>query len=382
MDHKRAYKWTEGKDLNMARIMELLQSSVTNQQFTNDGPGARCAAAYLHKRMRLPADRAVLLAASGTAALHAMAAGYNILAGRTLRWATQAMTFPSAVLGPLRKSIVVDNDLEHHGPCLKALDRIVDEVDGIVVTNMFGFLCDVGRYVDWCRAHGKLLLFDNAATPMSFTRDGTNSCALGDGAFISLHETKPWGRGEGGAVVCPTGSVAAAVHRAMNFGFEYGQAVRVSHSESSNWRMSDIAAAFIQSHIEILSATGADARVWAIVLAVDAYLSGTRLQWVIPVERDCPFFPACLFLRVRDSFPALDEDSVQKFARSSGIEAKQYYLPLTDALHAPVAWAWYSRVFCLPMHWKTATADEVTGLVRALDRFLEEKEKVGTGASA
>jgi dTDP-4-amino-4,6-dideoxygalactose transaminase len=365
-----AYRWTEPKDVDMDRVATLLGPSIAANQFTNDGPGTRALAAFLHTRMRLPEDRTVLTAASGTAALHALVAGYNIVHGRALTWATQAMTFPSAVLGPLRGSVVVDNDPVHHGPSLEALEAVRHTVDGVVVTNMFGFLCNVQVYEAWCRAHGKLLLFDNAATPMSFI-EGTNSCAAGDGAFISLHETKPWGRGEGGAVVCPTGAVAAAVHRAMNFGFHYGQQVRVSHAESSNWRMSDIAAAFIQSHIETLEASDTYSRVAAILAAVDEYLHtapDTRLQW--GVTPTATVFPACLFLRVRTEWPPVDVDTVSAFAAAIGIEAKQYYVPLTPPAAAPVAWAWYSRVVCLPLHWKTGTGPEAVANVRALDTFL------------
>lgn len=371
----RLYKWTEPKEVNLDRVAQLLAPSIASQQFTNDGPGTGAFASYLHQRMQLPPDCTVLLAASGTAALHALVAGYNIVAGRALRWATQAMTFPSAVLGPLRGSVVVDNDPVHYGPSLSGLDSVCDAIDGVIVTNMFGFLCHTSKYVEWCQRNHKLLLFDNAATPMSSAAAESNSCAAGDGAFISLHETKPWGRGEGGAVVCPAGAIAAAVHRAMNFGFEYGQTVRVSHSESSNWRMSDIASAFIQSHIEALTESGTDVRVQHIVDAVDAYLAddhhnGLRLQWAIPVQAGSRLFPACLFLRVRDLYPAPPPLAVHKFSAATGIEAKQYYLPLTGPEQAPVAWGWYLRIFCLPLHWKTATPEEAIGLIRSLNDFL------------
>lgn len=368
------YTWTEKKPLRMDRISELLAPSISANHFTNSGPGTRATEAYLHNRLKLPEDRVACLAASGTAALHTLVASFNIRRGRSTRWATQAMTFPSAVLGPLKSCIVVDNDATHYGPCMAALDRVAADIDGVIVTNMFGYLCHVNTYVEWCNAHGKLLIFDNAATPMSFISD-TNACSVGDGAIISLHETKPWGRGEGGIIVCGAGEQAEAVYRAMNFGFRYGSMVRVSHCESSNWRMSDIAAVFIQSHLETLASMRAEDSVWDMVVAVDKYLqSCDTLEWAVPVVTDGSqrLFPACWFLRVRQSFAPI---VVANFVEACAVDAKQYYLPLSDSEHAPVAWEWYSRIVCLPLHWRTGSPEEAVDLIRKLHTYIISQQQ-------
>ena len=42
---------------------------------------------------------------------------------------------------------------------------------------------------------------------------------IGDGSIISLHETKPLGRGEGGAVFV-SAEMVPFVHKALNFGYD------------------------------------------------------------------------------------------------------------------------------------------------------------------
>lgn len=146
-------------------------------------------------------QRRIVPAASGTDALHALCAAWSLKCGKTLRWATQAFTFPSAMQGPLYGAVVVDNDWALGGPSLSKLSERINELDGVVVTNVFGMLTDRVPYVQWCKDQSKLLIFDNAGTGVGFT-PGLDTCIhdVGDDAFISLHETKPLGRGERGAV--------------------------------------------------------------------------------------------------------------------------------------------------------------------------------------
>eukprot|EP00953_Heterococcus_sp_UTEX-ZZ885_P000825 967-Heterococcus_DN1.PRE.1 len=135
------------------------------------------------------------------------------------------------------------------GPCRVALNRVCDDIDGIIVTNIFGVACDVLWYEQWCQQHNKLLLFDNAATAIGYAADGRCIHDIGNGSIISLHETKPIGRGEGGAVIVDS-EVQQHVMCAMNFGFSAATGVRLGHRGCSNWRMSDIAAAAICDHLD------------------------------------------------------------------------------------------------------------------------------------
>lgn len=186
--------WCPHKAWDHTEFQNVLQPSLDRRQVTNGGPLQQVLMKTLQQLTG--STRMVVPAASGTAALHALVAGWSLKLGGPLRWATQAFTFPSAMQGPLADSIVVDHDPLLGGPSIKELERVLDQVDGIIVTNIFGLQVRIAEYEAWCTEHGLLLIFDNAATAIGLYGDHCIHDA-GDGAFISLHETKPLGRGEG-----------------------------------------------------------------------------------------------------------------------------------------------------------------------------------------
>ncbi len=355
-------KWVSPKPLQAHRALQLLEESAKTGQYTNDGPCVKTTELYLQSFFRLQSAKRVLLAASGTAALHALVAGFNIKHGRKLVWATQAMTFPSSVLGPLNGALVVDNDELAYGPSLHELTRVVDAIDGIIVTNQFGTCCDLNAYVKWCRTNKKLLVLDNAATPLTFVDGALNSCSFGDGAIVSFHETKPIGRGEGGAIIC-NDDMYDCVHRALNFGFAYGKHARTHHPEASNWRMSDIAAAFIRARLELF--TGDDfVRIGRLVTAIDEFLQlpdvCPHLRWLIPPVSPATTFLACIPL-VTSAVVDIDV-----FHCETGIECKKYYRPLRCREDTPVAWDWYTNCICLPFPYECDNPDDVLHSVKRL----------------
>jgi dTDP-4-amino-4,6-dideoxygalactose transaminase len=292
------------------------------------------------------------MACSGTGALHALAAGLSLKAEKTLRWVTQAFTFPSAIQGPLVESLVCDIDPVHKGPSFKYLDDNKHTFDGVLVTNVFGLQCSIVEYEKWCLREEKYLIFDNAATPLGFLADGRSIHDVGDGAIISLHETKPFGRGEGGAVVCRR-DVYSFVHQAMNFGFNIPAQIRIPNRYSSNWRMSDIAAAAICDHFDNI-ASWEEKFCKLIEFAVEK-LAEVGLELAIPIRY--PTVLACLLVRLR---AGSDGEAVCRELNAHGVEAKHYYVPLlTSKSDAPEAWSLYDSTVCLPFHLDVSKEDLV-----------------------
>ena len=307
---------------------------------------------------------------SGSAGLHVLASAWEMKKEKRLRWATQAFTFPSSIQGPLADSIVVDHDADLLGPCLQQLEAIVDQIDGIIVTNVFGQPADCEVYEKWCKTNDKLLLLDNAATALHFLKDsdddddnddttttttghnprGRSIHDIGDGAFISLHETKPLGRGEGGAIFVAPGLQLYA-HRAMNFGFNIYSNERVAHRYASNWRMSDFAAAAICDHIDtVVQEKWARQYESLVKLAVDEL--ETRYRGIIRFHRTVSFptILPCLFLYMPDTKCNLDLVASYLQRCIPSIEAKRYYRPLTGPNESPKAWEHYNASICLPLH--------------------------------
>jgi dTDP-4-amino-4,6-dideoxygalactose transaminase len=235
------------------------------------------------------------------------------------------------------------------GPSLSAIEGIADHIDGIVVTNLFGYQSRVLEYETWCKRNGKLLLQDNAATPVGYLSDGRCIHDVGDGSFLSLHETKPLGRGEGGAVFVNSPMIPF-VDRAINFGFNTLSVERVPHRFASNWRMSDFSAAPICDHLDnVVRENWVEVHEKLLSYAISQVeLVGFRVD-------PKPLFPtlaSCLFVRLpKESTDASLDDVISYLNKCTpSIEAKRYYRPLCSREEGPVAWNIFCTSICLPCH--------------------------------
>jgi dTDP-4-amino-4,6-dideoxygalactose transaminase len=334
-------RWLADKPAHLDRefVAELLGRSFAVNQLANGGPCVEYLEEDLRAKLEVADERAVIATASGTAALHALVAGLCAERGRPLRFAVPAFTFPSSVQGILANSVVVDID-EQGG---LDLDQVPDDVDGVIVTNCFGHIVDIDRYEAWRARTGKLLLFDNAATPATYWR-GSNSLNYGEGAIISLHHTKPIGFGEGGAVFVDRrweGHIRGCIRHGGAGGF------------ASNYKMSEVAAAYIGGHLRGFSRIR------------DAHAASMRdLRAAIGAGPTVRLFPSS----VSDNFAScaallLSGPVYESDFSHVGAIARKYYRPLAPR---PVADAFYSRVLCLPLHEDLGPSDLATlvGAVR------------------
>ena len=80
--------------------------------------------------------------------------------------ATQSFTFPPSAQGNLNNVRIIDIDLEGGID----LNQINNDIDGIIVTNIFGNIVNIEKYGKWAFDNNKFLLFDNAATPTLFLK--------------------------------------------------------------------------------------------------------------------------------------------------------------------------------------------------------------------
>lgn len=338
-------RWCLRKEFSLERFGSYLAPSIAKSHLTNDGPLQSVAARKVQDLLHT--KRLVLLAANGTAALHALAAGLEIKLGKRLRWATQAFTFPSSIQGPFCSAIVVDVEEDTLYPKVDALERIQDLIDGVVVTNVFGLQGSILEMEQWCKVHEKLLIFDNAATAVGLTVDGRCIHDVGDGAIVSLHETKPIGRGEGGAIFVSQ-ELLPYVHQAINFGFDVQANVRVPHRFASNWRMSDVAAAALCDHWDRITEQGWVDCQSSLLQRVDALLPVFGFGWL--PKPSYPTLASCLFIRLNVMLTDDQLDNiVARLLRSApSVEAKRYYRPLSS--EATTAWKVFRSTVCIPFH--------------------------------
>lgn len=346
---KTLARWCARKHFSQERIFMYLQSSLEAGVMTNDGPLQPLVASKIKSFVQCRNE--VLMACSGTGALHALVQGLAIKEGRRLRWVTQAFTFPSSIQGPLVDALVYDMDRTLRGPCMKSLQRQVDEYDGVIVTNVFGLQSEILEYEYHCKHAGKLLVFDNAACPIGFLEDGRSIHDVGDGAIISFHETKPLGRGEGGAILTSPENRRFA-HMAMNFGFDIPNNLRIPNRQCSNWRMSDFAAAAICDHLDwVVESKFQERMEWLIYFAVEQ-LKAKNLEIAFPIKY--PTILSCLFVRLHGR----NGEEICRQLNAVGIEAKHYYTPLVASKEdAPEAWHIFDTTVCLPFHSDICEAD-------------------------
>jgi dTDP-4-amino-4,6-dideoxygalactose transaminase len=164
------------------------------------------------------------------------------------------------------------------------------------------------------------------------------------GSIISLHETKPIGRGEGGAVVVHD-DLQQHVMCAINFGFSAATGVRLGHRGCSNWRMSDIAAAAICDHLDTVIDDN-----WVHKCSNLARFAQQELQKCglsAKLNITVPTILSCLLITVPGN---IDELCTKLSKRQLSIEAKHYYYPLATRAEVPLAWQWFDSTICLPFH--------------------------------
>jgi dTDP-4-amino-4,6-dideoxygalactose transaminase len=156
-------------------------------QWANFGPASLLLERTLEQMLQVPADRAVVAASSGTAALLALAGVAAARHERPLRWIGSAFGFFSTRIGALAEATsFVDCDARGFLD-LSDVDNLADDSwDGLLVTNVFGAAADISSYVAYCRQRGKAIIADNAMCLLGFDRASPEAPA----EIISLHHTK------------------------------------------------------------------------------------------------------------------------------------------------------------------------------------------------
>ena len=311
------------KKFNYAEIKSYLSLSQKYQKFSNDGPVKKILESELESMLQIQNDRRVVCVSNGSTALHALFYLYEILKNRKLRWMTPSYTFPTPCVAGF-DTVIVDID-----PNTYTIPRSVslDDVDGIVITSLFGTKTDVNYWQTRCKSEGKLCIFDNASSPMG-THEGAGIMNLGDASFGSLHHTKFLGVGEGGFVVVRQEHYDM-INKICNFGFNDE---REFDPRSSNFKMSEITAAYILSHVR--------------------HYDLSRHQHLQSIYVD----------KLRGKFEIFNYDenviygnlpvvfdvptSKEKF-REFGIEANKYYRPLRMTTNAADL---FSRMINFPLH--------------------------------
>ena len=291
----------------------------------------------MEEKLKITGDKKIICVNSGTSALHAI---LLLLKRKNRRnFLTPAFTFPSVMCN---KSVSIEiADIDPRTFTL-SLDKILDsEVDGVIITNLFGTYSELEKWADYCEEHRKILIYDNASSPLS-SFQGINICNFGDYSFGSLHHTKYLGVGEGGFIVAPSKDYDQ-LQAICNFGFD---ASRDYHPLSSNFKMSDISAAYIISHLNNYSAKKH-------LEAQEKLITGIENKKLFRYKDGV----------VYGSFPIISEEGYD--LQSPLVEIKKYYRPLSQL---PQSVDLYKKVYNFPLYASLSDdqLETIIGYIRGL----------------
>jgi dTDP-4-amino-4,6-dideoxygalactose transaminase len=337
----------EPKSPDWDRVVRICETSRRTGRWANFGPVNAALAEAIASVLDLPEDRAVVPAASATAALMAIGGMRAARLGHPLRWLVSAYSFFSPSIGGFGSRIVT-TDCDGQG--LLDLDEAArvpeDSYDGMVVTNVFGLAADPGPYIEFCAERGKALLVDNA-----LALEAPRSPAAPYDEIISFHHTKPWGFGEGGCAVVDRRD-ADLVKSFLNFGVGADPRFR---EFAANGKLSDLAAAAILDRLERLSQWGPSYRVQRRRIAQLARRAGLQVMGEPPGDAITPHVPVLAQAAVPlDALPA------------ARFDVARYYRPLAPG--HPNAERLYARMINVPCHpgMAAVTDEELEAFFRAV----------------
>lgn len=226
-------KFIENKQPDMSLVTSLLSECAAQNQWANFGPLYHRLADEYAQFMQLSDDVAVVPCANAGLGLELQARLMAAQAGVSqIRWVGPSLSFRNLGRGYFSDMTVLDCD------ALGVLDLSLvktlplDSYDGLVVVNPFGMSRDFDGLIAFAKANEKKLLIDNAAGIDRTVPDWPWQ-------VFSLHQTKPYGMGEGGMIIVPRGERDQLVDL-MN----YGHAPEDPALWLNNCKISDIACAF------------------------------------------------------------------------------------------------------------------------------------------
>lgn len=354
--------WVNNKCVNFEQIEKGLSMSISMNQMTNYGPVVIELENYLRQHLDVSDDMCVIAVNNGAAGLHALVSGINVYYNRHLKYAGQTFSFPCSAQGPCEETILLDVD-DEMGLDLSLVDPSL--VDGIIVTNLFGHVTNIQKYLTWAEEQHKILLFDNATVPLTYYQ-GRNAVNYGDGCIISLHHTKPLGFGEGGAIIAKK-KYETTIRKCINFGFEVKDGNIKWNRQGSNYKMSEISAVFILEYLkknfETIVKTHRQLYAYFLTKLNEYNLDSdpTMRVTAFPNFSDRIPFVNCIVV----IFPKkITKDHIYQ-VELNNITARKYYTPLEPT---PKASDIFDRIICLPCHIDVSlyTIDRYISLIKEL----------------
>jgi dTDP-4-amino-4,6-dideoxygalactose transaminase len=307
---------------------------------------------------------AITLAANATAGIAAALIALGVK-GNVL---IPAFTFPatlSAVVMAGARPWVLDVDTETWGISADALEQALrtGNYEAALVVVPFGVRIDLRRHFEACTRYGAALVVDNAPGL------GAAAAPLPAGRFMevySLHATKPFAIGEGGAIRAHRGE-SELLRRALNFGLLRG--APPNGTWGINGKMPEISAAVGLAVLEDFGAMLAARR-----RAVSRYIAAMRAHSGLAYVDELDRSPWQTFPVLLPSAEMLDEFIAR--AAAAGLEIRNCHRPTledwpgaTKTGPCPVSSSLSQRMACIPVY-SDITEREISTIIGIVDASL------------
>jgi dTDP-4-amino-4,6-dideoxygalactose transaminase len=291
----------------------------------------------------------VVLVSSGTTALQLLIRAFNFKREVITTPFSYVATTSSLVW---EKCQPVFADIHPDTLCIDPLKieaLIHPETDGIIATHIFGVPCKIDALTDIAKAHQIPLIFD-AAHAFGSAYKGASLCSYGDGAALSLHATKLFHTGEGGAIITHRDDIAETVKQLRNFG----------QQGTGNYPVAGINAKLSELHaaigLSILPEINQLIKQRSILAAGyrDALQSLENIQFQ-HIGEDCTGYNHAYFPLII----SCEENAIRlmEHAAAKGIEMRRYCYPslnqlpyLTHSNNCPVSEDLAARTVCIPIY--------------------------------
>jgi dTDP-4-amino-4,6-dideoxygalactose transaminase len=305
-------------------------------------------------------EREAILTCNATAGLTAAILAMNVQGSVVL----PAFTFPAtamAILAANCRPVFCDVHPDTWELDPAELETLLEshDINAILHVRAFGFCRDISAIELTARRYGIPLIVDAAAALGGLLPSGMPAGQQGDVEVFSMHATKVFGIGEGGAIFAHP-SLTASIRQVLNFGLAAGDVVRTGF----NGKMSEFAAAVGRSVLRRIDST-----IRARALIAERYCDAFA---DLPMVHVAETVGACAW----QTFPMMlsgdvDAADIVQRAAVDGVELRRYYFP---ALHETTRFAPDSAFHPLPV--STRLARQMICLPVYTDMNLDEQTQV------
>jgi dTDP-4-amino-4,6-dideoxygalactose transaminase len=347
---------------SLAKYTKYLDGVYERCWLTNNGPLVQELTRRLEARLGVSN---LLLVANGTLALQIAFRALNITGAAVtspftfiatasaLKWEGIKPVFADVRAGSLNLDVTA------------AEAAITAETTGLVPVHVYGNPCDVSGLAELARRRDLKLVYD-AAHAFGVDFGGASVLTHGDAATLSLHATKLFHTGEGGAIVFKDRDVWERAARMINFGIDVSDGSIVD--PGINAKLSELHAAMGLAMLDDLDMIMARRRAILDLYAHELDGAVEHQAWSDGATRNGAYAPILL----RDEAQCL---RLKARLEAQGVEPRRYFhpplarVPMYDhGAQTPIADSASRRVLCLPIFYELTDADvrAICATVRAV----------------